>query len=206
MKEVDDLGRKPLDQLVTIVTGLPRSGTSMMMRMLEVGGMTPLIDRIRTADEDNPQGYYEFEPVKQIEEDQSWLREARGHVVKMVSALLRHLPAEYGYKVVFMLRAMPEVLASQHKMLVHRGEPAGKVDDATMAAMFEKHLETVKDWLASQPNVDVLYVNYNEVLADPVEHAERVNRFLGGDLNIEAMVEVVDPDLYRNRQSQTGSR
>jgi hypothetical protein len=184
---------------VTIVTGLPRSGTSMMMRMLEAGGLPVLTDEVRTADEDNPEGYYEYERVKQIEGDQAWLDHAQGQSVKMVSALLEHLPPGYRYKVVFMQRDMDEILASQHKMLEHLGESRGEVDDVTMARLFQQHLVKVTTWLEKQPNMDVLYVSYNEVLTDPRAQAERLNSFFGGELDVAAMVEVVDPELYRNR-------
>jgi len=185
--------------VVVVVSGLPRSGTSMMMKMLEAGGLEVLTDWVRTADEDNPEGYYEFERVKQIEHDQAWLPEARGKVVKMVSALLKHLPADYGYRVVFMRRQMDEILASQQKMLVRRGESADRISDARMAQMFQRHLQQVQDWLGRQPNVEVLYVHYGEVLSDPATASERINRFFGGSLDARAMASVVDPDLYRQR-------
>jgi hypothetical protein len=188
---------------VTIVTGLPRSGTSMMMRMLEAGGLPVLTDRVRTADEDNPEGYYEFERVKQIEEDQAWLDHAQGRSVKMVSALLEHLPPAYHYKVVFMRREMGEILASQRKMLERLGESHGEVDDATMARLFAQHLAKVTAWLERQPNVDVLYVSYNDVLADPRTQAQRLNRFFDGELDVAAMADVVEPELYRNRLADT---
>src|SRR5437899_574640 len=114
---------------VTIVSGLPRSGTSMMMKMLEAGGMEPLTDHVRTADEDNPKGYYEFERVKDLEKDQTWLEDAKGRYVKVISMLLKHLPAGYTYKVIFMRRTMEEILASQRKMLVRRGESPDRVAD-----------------------------------------------------------------------------
>jgi hypothetical protein len=190
-----------LGDIVTIVAGLPRSGTSMMMKMLEAGGMPVLTDNVRTADEDNPKGYYEFERVKQIEHDQAWLENAQGKVVKMVSALLKHLPVGYRYKVIFMRREIAEILASQRKMLVHRGEPEDKVDDATMARLFEGHLKKVNAWIDARADVDVLYVSYGDVLASPLERAEAINRFLEGSLDVEAMAAVVDPSLYRNRQS-----
>jgi hypothetical protein len=189
-----------VDEIVTIVAGLPRSGTSMMMKMLEAGGMSVLTDRERTADVDNPKGYYEYERVKQIEEDVEWLEDARGRVVKMVSALLLHLPNDYAYKVIFMERSLDEVLASQRKMLVHRGEPTDKVDDVQMKALFGQHLDKVRGWLAAQPNVETIYVSYNEILEQPTAQVTRVNAFLGGVLDEEAMVQVVDPSLYRNRQ------
>ena len=187
-------------QSITIVSGLPRSGTSMMMKMLEAGGLPVLTDRIRTADEDNPKGYYEFERVKQIEEDRSWLPDAQGKAVKMIAALLKHLPPDYAYKVVFMRRDIEEVLASQREMLIRRGEPTDRIPDERLADLFAKHVEQIEAWIAGQPNVDVLYVHYSDVLANPLDHARRINRFLGGALDEQAMAGVVDPDLYRQRR------
>jgi hypothetical protein len=187
------------NQIITIVSGLPRSGTSMMMKMLAAGGLEPLTDNIRTADEDNPRGYFEFERVKQIESDKAWLEEAQGRVVKLISALLKHLPPSYNYKVVFMRRAMPEILASQRQMLIRRGEPADAVPDDKMAAMFDKHVAQVEAWLTAQPNIEVLYISYNEVMKDSRSHAERINEFLGGSLQVDEMVSVVDRALYRQQ-------
>lgn len=186
-------------EVVTVVSGLPRSGTSLMMMMLEAGGMQVLTDKIRTADEDNPEGYYEFERVKQIEQDQSWLEDAKGKGVKMVAELLKHLPPDYTYKVIFMRRKMEEILASQKQMLIRRGEPTDRVSDERMAKLFTEYLERVEAWIAEQPNMEVIYVSYNEVLENPVEEAKRISEFLGNTLNVENMVGVVDPTLYRQR-------
>ncbi|MFY9569870.1 MAG: sulfotransferase [Blastocatellia bacterium] len=188
-------------EIITIVSGLPRSGTSMMMKMLAAGGLEPITDNIRAADEDNPKGYFEFEKVKEIEKDSLWLDDVRGRAVKMISALLKHLPSRYNYKIIFMRRNMNEVLASQRQMLVRRGEPADTVADAKMAVMFEKHLAQIDAWLKTQPNIEVEYVSYNEVLGDPLPHIERINRFLGGSLDLEAMATVVDRALYRQQRS-----
>lgn len=184
---------------IIIVSGLPRSGTSMLMSMLEKGGIEVLTDREREADEDNPRGYFEFEKVKQIEEDNEWLEDACGKVVKMISALLTHLPHKYDYKVIFMQRKMDEILASQKQMLIRRGEPADKISDTEMAKLFKKHLEQVKSWLAKKPNFDVLYVSYNQILENPEENAKKINQFLGGNLRVDNMIDVIDESLYRQR-------
>ena len=185
---------------VVIVSGLPRSGTSMMMKMLEAGGLPVLSDGQRTADTDNPEGYYEFERVKQMDKgDNGWLGEAEGKVVKVISALLEHLPPGYHYRVVFMQRAMPEVLASQRKMLQRRGEPTDRVSDEELTRLFTKHVQMVETWLRAQPNFQVLYVDYNRMLADPLPYVRQVNQFLEGRLDEQRMAEVVDPALYRNR-------
>lgn len=190
---------------IVVVSGLPRSGTSMMMKMLEAGGVAPLTDEIREADKDNPRGYYEFERVKELDKgDVAWLPQAEGKVVKVISALLKHLPDDYHYKVIFMRRHMPEILASQRKMLVHRGEDADSMDDERLAALFAKHLAEVEQQLQQRANAGVLYVHYSDALQDPQTVAEQVAHFLGRDLDVERMVGVVDPALYRNRRENLG--
>ena len=191
---------------IVIVSGLPRSGTSMMMKMLEAGGIPPLTDKLRTADNDNPKGYYEFERVKQMDKgDTAWMAQAQGKVVKVISALLKHLPPSYNYQVIFLRRHMSEILASQRKMLINRGEDPDKMDDAQMTMLFENHVRQVESWLAQQPNIEVLYVHYSDVMADPLTAINSMGRFLGRDLDVRAMAEVVDPDLYRNRQTETAA-
>lgn len=186
--------------VITVVSGLPRSGTSMMMKVLDAGGIPPVQDGIRAADEDNPQGYYEFERVKRLDKgDTAWLAEAQGKAVKVISALLKHLPPTYTYRVIFVRRNMAEVLASQRKMLIHRGEDPGQVDDVQMSRLFARHLAEVEAWLAQQHNMRVLYVQYAEALANPQGCAAQINTFCGGGLNERAMAQAIDPQLYRNR-------
>lgn len=193
----------PRSEPVVIVSGLPRSGTSMMMKMLEAGGIPPLTDKLRTADNDNPKGYYEFERVKQMDKgDTGWVPQAQGKVVKVISALLKYLPSSYNYQVIFLRRHMSEILASQRKMLINRGEDPDKMDDAQMGMLFENHVRQVEKWLAQQPNVEVLYVHYSDVMSDPLTAINSMTRFLGRDLDVRAMAEVVDPNLYRNRQTE----
>jgi len=185
---------------VIVVSGLPRSGTSMMMKMLEAGGLRVFVDNLRTPDPDNPEGYYEYERVKQLDKgDTAWVGEAQGQVVKVISALLEHLPAEHRYQVIFMNRNIGEVLASQKKMLQRRGEATDKVGDEAMADLFAKHLEKTTAWLQAQPNFEILFVDYNRLLADPQPQTQAVNRFLGGALDEAQMAAVVNPALYRNR-------
>jgi len=191
--------REKKDKVITIVSGLPRSGTSMMMQMLEAGGITIVTDNIRKADDDNPRGYYEFEKVKKIEEDSSWLKDCQGKAFKMVSELLHHLPEDKRYKVIFMRREMKEMLASQGLMLQKLGGEDAKVGDEEMAGRFEKHLRRVESWLARQPNIDVLYVKYNDIIQEPLRYAQSVNRLLGGWLNEERMAQMVERSLYRQR-------
>lgn len=187
---------------IIIVSGLPRSGTSMMMNMLKAGGFPILTDELRQADEDNPYGYYELEDVKRIKEDISWLPQATGKAVKMVSALLYDLPGEYEYKIIFMQRPMKEILASQRKML----ERMGKKDippDEEIEYLYAKHLKEIMDWLEDQPNMKVLYMKYNDLIASPGKEINKIRDFLGHHMDADKMISVVDPSLYRNRSDDT---
>ena len=186
---------------VIIVSGLPRSGTSMMMKILEAGGLPVLTDNIRTADDDNPEGYYEFERVKKLPKgDVAWLDEATGKVVKVLAILLFNLPEGYNYRVVFMRRAMPEILASQRTMLINRGEDPDKMDDEALAVLFEKYFRQAKAWMKQQPHVEYIEVDYNTLLENPLPQIEAINRFFNGKLDQDAMLHVVDPQLYRQRR------
>ena len=187
-------------QIVTVVSGLPRSGTSMMMRMLEAGGIPPLTDELRESDKDNPKGYYEFERVKKLDEgDTDWVEEAQGKSVKVISALLKYLPTGYTYKLIFMRRKIEEILASQKQMLVRRGEPTDSVSDEELKELFRKHLAQIQAWIDGQPTVEVVYVSYNDVMENSLEQSQRINRFLGDTLDVENMTRVVDQALYRQR-------
>jgi hypothetical protein len=188
-------------KMITVVSGLPRSGTSMMMKVLEAGGMEIFTDNLRVADEDNPKGYFELEQVKALKDgDDSWVKDAPGKVVKVISSLLEHLPSSYEYKIVFMQRAIPEILASQKQMLIRRGEPS-EGDDQKMAEIFQEHLKRVRVWLANQPNMDVLYVDYNALMGDPGPEIKAVAEFLGLSENLGSMLAVPDKKLYRQKVS-----
>lgn len=185
---------------VVIVSGLPRSGTSLMMQILEAGGLETISDHTRKADEDNPRGYYEFERVKKLRSgDDEWLDEAPGKAVKVISALLEYLPPKYAYKVIFMQRKMEEVLASQRQMLLRRGEAPDKVKDEVMAEMFDKHLAAVHAWLERQPNTQVLYMRYDELVSQPRENIDKVARFLDLPLKLDEMLRIPDKKLYRQK-------
>ncbi len=185
---------------IVVVSGLPRSGTSMTMKMLEAGGLSTIVDGIRTADEDNPKGYYEDERVKDLGEmeDKSWLAGAKGKAIKVISYLLKDLPQSHNYKVLFMRRDFREVLASQAKMLERRGE-ASESSDERMIELYEDHLWKVNRLLRRSPHIDALDVRYTAVLEDPAAEARKIHDFLGLPLDVEKMAGVVDARLYRNR-------
>jgi hypothetical protein len=189
----------PNETMITIVSGLPRSGTSLMMQMLVAGGMTPLADGERAADADNPRGYLEWERIKTLPQDPACIGEAEGKVVKVISKLLLALPAGRDYRIVFMERPMQEVLASQAKMLERRGVPKSASADRAMASAFERHLQEVFTWMEKTPGVKSLRLAYHAVLSEPAAIADRLRNFLDTKLDAAAMIRAVDATLYRNR-------
>jgi hypothetical protein len=186
-------------EFITIVSGLPRSGTSMMMRMLEAGGMPILTDNVRQADDDNPNGYYEFEPVKQLNRDTSWLVNAYGKAVKMVYLLLYDLPRNHEYRVILMRRKITEVIASQEAMLRRQGKKSDASDGTQLARLFHSHLQKLDAWIQNQENFSVLSVSYNDIRNNPERIMMDIDQFLGRKLDRQAMAEVFDPSLYRQR-------
>lgn len=192
-------GPRIVENVIVIVSGLPRSGTSLMMQMLDRGGMDIVTDNIRIADPDNPRGYCELEKVKKIKQDASWLPQARGKAFKMVSQLLYHLPATEQYRILFMDRDLDEMLVSQEKMLKRLNRPAAPHQE--MKHHYTVHLDKLYKWLERQPHMRVLQVNYNELMEKPREVAQRVADFLDGRVDCEQMAQAVDPSLYRNRKA-----
>ncbi len=184
---------------IIVVSGLPRSGTSMMMRMLAAGGIEPLSDAVRAADEDNPLGYFEFERVKGLPGDTGWLDQAEGKAVKVISALLEKLPCKRHYKVLFVERDLAEVLASQRRMLIRRGRHTDAGGDGRMASLFEKHLASLRARLAMRGDMQVEFVRYDEVIADARGAARRLAVFLDCAFDETAAAAAVSPALYRQR-------
>jgi len=188
-------------QDVIVVSGLPRSGTSMVMSMLEAGGLPILSDNVRIADDDNPKGYFEYEKVKDLAttDDKSWVKEARGKAVKVISHLLKELPDDNFYRIVFARRDLDEIIASQNIMLERQREP-NPVDDAKALDLYRKHLVNVRFLVRRNANLAMLEVDYGETLKESALSASQINRFLGGKLDTDEMVSVVDERLYRNRK------
>jgi predicted AlkP superfamily phosphohydrolase/phosphomutase/tetratricopeptide (TPR) repeat protein len=184
---------------IIVVSGLPRSGTSMMMRMLDNCGIPLLTDKVRTADDNNPHGYYEYEPVKNLANNATWMPEAEGKAVKIIAQLVPFLPAKHRYKIIYMQREISEVLISQQLMLGKTREQAIKNYPFKLAQTYFGQLERVEQWIDDQPNVDILRVNYADAHNNPRETAVRVSEFLERDLNVEEMIRAVDKQLYRNQ-------
>jgi len=183
---------------IVVVSGLPRSGTSMMMQMLEAGGLTIFTDKERGADENNPKGYYEHEAVKNLAKNKSWLPNANGKAVKIIAHLLQHLPLNFRYKIIFMERDVTEVVSSQQKMLARNGKQV-QMDTLplNLVSAFQRSLDSVKDWVASHQNVEVLYLSYAETVQFPFKSAMLVSDFLDGKVDPGEMIKVVDESLRR---------
>lgn len=178
---------------------MPRSGTSLVMRMLWAGGMPVLADGLRAADEHNPLGYFEYEPVKRLPKDASWVADAKGKAVKVIYRLLEYLPDGIEYCVLFIERDLREVFASQRHMLRARGDAAAGQDEELMLAALAAEGARVKEWMAKQKNVRVLVIPHEGVLRDPRGWAQAMTEFLGRELDCEAMAGEVDLGLYRHR-------
>ncbi len=185
--------------MITIVSGLPRSGTSLMMQMLAAGGLPVLSDGERKADTDNPKGYLEWERIKQLPKEPSLIAEAEGKVVKIISQLIISLPPGHDYRVVFMQRPLPEVLKSQDEMLRRRGNMDSITDSSAIEDAFHRHLIEVNRWLAGKANIQVRRVHYHRVLREPRAVAEEMAEFLQAPLDLDSMIGQVDGSLYRNR-------
>jgi hypothetical protein len=183
----------------TVVSGLPRSGTSMAMQMIVAGGIAPLTDELRVPDADNPRGYFEFERVKTLRTDKAWLDDARGKVVKVIHLLLTELPDDRPYRVVFLDRDLREVVKSQSTMLARGAKAGGGLPPERLMAVYTQQLAQVDAWLAARPNFGVLRVRHADLISGPRAQAERIAAFLGGDLDVAAMAQAVDPSLHRNK-------
>ena len=187
--------------MIIVVSGLPRSGTSMMMQMLKLGGIEPFVDNIRRPDEDNPRGYFEYEKVKKLKIDNSWLEDAQGKSIKIISQLLSNLPSDYDYKVVFMRRNMSEILASQRKMIERLGTKGASVPADALGNIYKKHLTQITDWLSQNDAFEVLYVDYRDVIENTAKHVELICDFLDHPLDSEKMISAVDRTLYRQKEN-----
>jgi hypothetical protein len=187
--------------VITVVSGLPRSGTSLMMQMLVAGGMTALTDGERQADPDNPRGYYEWENIKLLPREPACIAEAEGKVVKVISQLLFALPAGREYEVIFMQRPLAEVVASQTEMILRRGTTGAALAPAALIAGLGAHLNQVNAWLKDKTNISVCRVEHHDVLREPLRTAESIQHFLQCTLDTVAMSQQIDASLYRQRDA-----
>ena len=190
-------------KVITVVSGLPRSGTSLMMQMLAAGGIEPLVDSNRAANADNPRGYFEYAPVLRLRDEASWFPSAVGRAVKVVYALLKELPEEVEVRVVFMRRDLGEVVASQRAMLMRSGNSVDDLPPDRLIRIFQTQVDETLAWVSQQPRLRLLEVEHANAIRDPVSVAHAVDVFLGGGLDLRAMAAVPDPALYRQRASSS---
>jgi hypothetical protein len=184
--------------MITIVSGLPRSGTSLLMQMLKISNMNILSDNIRQADESNPRGYYEYEKVKSLQKDNSWMQQQDGKVIKIIAQLLKYIPKKLQYKVIFMERNLDEIMASQSKMIERMGKTVSG-DNEVLKNVFSHHVDEIKTWLIETPNIDTLFLNYAEIINNPLNASKEIIDFLGLKIEPRKMASTVDSSLYRER-------
>lgn len=180
--------------VVTIVTGLPRSGTSLMMQILEKSSLEILTDGIRQKDNNNPEGYFELDAVKGIVKDNSFLKSAAGKVVKIVAPLPIFMDKSLSYRVIFMRREIEEILRSQEIML-NKDQQAER---QKFAAIYETHIQKTYQFFVSN-NIPYLDVPYKELIQNPEHELEKIIAFLEIDAVWQDLASAVNPSLYRNR-------
>ena len=184
--------------MITVVSGLPRSGTSLMMQILRAGGMEILTDNKRSADENNSKGYYEYEKVKSLIKDNTWLSEAEGKAVKIIVQLLHFLPNQHEYKIIFMERDIDEVVLSQNKMIDKLNGKQTTIPHELLKKTFLTQVEKVKTLLAK--NANLVYVDYHNLLNSRDEEIDRINTELDLGLNVKQACQVIDKTLYRTKK------
>jgi hypothetical protein len=184
---------------ITIVSGLPRSGTSLAMQLLQAAGIEPYTDGIRSADVHNQKGYFESAKVLTLLSDKSWVSQATGKSLKVISTLLKYLPAEFQYRVVFMERSMDEIVLSQQRMLEGLGKKGAGIAPDRLAAIYAKELETVWAWMDKQENIEALRISYNALLERPLSVMPELIQFIGSRATPEELARVLDHNLYRSK-------
>ena len=200
--DVENTAVVDIAESITVVSGLPRSGTSMIMQMLAAGGLEVLTDGVRMPDEDNPRGYFELEAAKRLRQDHSWVSKSKGKCVKIVAQLLPNLPPDLDYRIVFIDRELSEVLASQRTMLTRNEREGANLFDERLRSVFAQQLLKIRGWIRQQANIQVLFVKHTDVVSDPARAASKFNAFLGCALDEAAMTSAVDHELYRQRRNQ----
>ncbi len=185
--------------MITVVSGIPRSGTSLMMQMIAAGGMPVLTDGLRSADENNPRGYKEWEAAKSLPQTPEIIAAAEGKVVKVISSLLFSLPKEHKYRVIFMRRPIEQIVTSQNRMLERLGQKVPDTPERAVTSAFNDHLKKIQKWLSEQPNIAVLYTEYSAVLQNPRQEASKIAEFVGYDFDLDAMIKEVEPSLHREK-------
>lgn len=183
---------------IIVVTGLPRSGTSLVMQILQSMGIDLFTDNKRSPDQSNPRGYFEHELVKTIEYDTSWIKKVEGKAIKIVSPLLVYLPNNYNYKIIFMDRVLDEIVQSQEKMLLVNGVPNPQIEPEVIKQIFIKDLKQAWSWIRELSHSESLEISHSKLLKKPESELEKVNGFLNIKVDLENTLKVIDKKLYRS--------
>ena len=184
---------------IIVVTGLPRSGTSLMMQILQSLQIKLFTDNHRSADESNPKGYFEHQWVKTIEKDNSWLTDVKGKAIKIVSPLIKYLPVDLNYKIIFMNRDLDEIIQSQERMLTENNKKDDATNSEELKQIFLKDLKQSKDWIHTQLHSEVLEILHSKLLKNPETELEKIKSFLKIDINTTLILKVIDKNLYRSK-------
>ncbi len=187
--------------MITVVSGLPRSGTSLMMQILDANGVTILTDHVRCADESNTRGYYEYEKVKSLMKDNSWVGEAEGKAVKIIAQLIPSLPPNYSYDVIFMERDIDEIVSSQEKMLARSNARKSLMSRDILTKTFLQHAENTRRWICSQKNMRMVSVSFKDLITTTSVEIAKINSGLPMTLQTEMSVRVIHPELYREQKN-----
>lgn len=185
--------------MITVVSGLPRSGTSLMMQILEASGYEILTDGLRKADENNLNGYYEYEHVKSLAKDNSWMAEAEGKAVKIIAQLLPYLPEGFEYRIFYMERNLDEIVSSQSRMLGRLNKKVSPTDNNVLKSVFEKQSIAVIKQMTCRTDVSLLRVSFNGLMNNSESEIEALQRFSVGKISKEAVMRVINPEHYREK-------
>jgi predicted AlkP superfamily phosphohydrolase/phosphomutase/tetratricopeptide (TPR) repeat protein len=190
---------KDNNESIIIVSGLPRSGTSLMMQILDKAGMTLFTDNSRIPDDNNPKGFFEHEAVKRLARDNTWLKETKGKVVKIIAPLLFALPEKFIYKIIFMNRNIHEVILSQQKMLTSEGRAKEGTFSISLNNSFSNILKKVENWRERSHHVEILYIEHKELIKNPVIEINKVKQFLDFEVSAQELSKIIDRNLYRSK-------
>jgi len=182
---------------IIVVTGLPRSGTSLMMQILQSMGIKLFIDKHRAPDQSNPKGYFEHELVKTIERNNFWIKDAKGKAIKIVSPLLMYLPVNINYKIIFMNRLLDEIIQSQERMLSERGKENNTINSEVLKQIFIKDLNLSRKWIAKQSQSKYLEISHSKLLENPKPELEKIKTFLDIPIDLRSTIKVIDKKLYQ---------
>lgn len=187
------------DSDIIVVSGLPRSGTSLMMQILHAWGIPLLVDDQRPPDESNPNGYFEYQPVKNLDRDASWLFKAKGKAIKIISHFLFYLPDTFHYKIIFMNRELEEIIRSQNKMLQRLNKPMGRLSIERLKIRFERHLQEIHQWMTDRPNIDFIDLWFQAIIQQPEKELPKIRNFLKLAPPPTKVLSRIDPKLYRSK-------